>query len=75
MQGGGIYGAPLPYAKNSMTSLVFICFIHGAGGQLFTPDLEVAIDSEATAERARVLQVDARALPARRHRLLAGARA
>lgn len=48
MQGGGIYGAPLPYAKNSMTTLIFICFIRGAGGQVFTPDLEVAIDSQET---------------------------
>ena len=39
MQGGGIYGAPLPYAKNSMTSLIFIGFIHRAGGQVFAPDL------------------------------------
>lgn len=46
MQGGGIFGAPLPYAQNSMTSLVFICFVHGAGGQIFTPDLEVAVDSD-----------------------------
>jgi len=46
MQGRGIYGAPLPYARNSMTSLVIVGFIHGAGGQLFTPDLEVAIDSD-----------------------------
>jgi multiple sugar transport system substrate-binding protein len=46
MQGGGIYGAPLPYAKNSMTTLVFICFVRLAGGQIFTPDLEVAIDSK-----------------------------
>jgi multiple sugar transport system substrate-binding protein len=48
MQGGGIYGAPLPYAKNSMTSLVFICFVHGAGGQVFTPDLQIALDSKET---------------------------
>jgi multiple sugar transport system substrate-binding protein len=48
MQGGGIYGAPLPYAKNSMTTLIFICFFRGAGGQVFTPDLEVAIDSKET---------------------------
>lgn len=48
MQGGGIYGAPLPYAKNSMTTLVFICFIHLAGGQVFSPELEVAIDSPET---------------------------
>lgn len=46
MQGGGIYGAPLPYARNSMTSLVIIAFIHQAGGQVFTPDLEVAINSD-----------------------------
>lgn len=46
MQGGGIYGAPLPYAKNSMTTLVFICFVRLAGGQIFSPDLEVAIDSK-----------------------------
>ncbi|TWT12949.1 ABC transporter substrate-binding protein [Reyranella sp. CPCC 100927] len=48
MQGGGIYGAPLPYARNSMTTLIFICFIHLAGGQVFTPDLQVAIDSPET---------------------------
>ncbi|MBU8538536.1 ABC transporter substrate-binding protein [Falsiroseomonas tokyonensis] len=46
-QRGGIYGAPLPYARNSMTSLIFICFVHGAGGQIFTPDLQVAVDSDA----------------------------
>lgn len=44
----GIYGTALPYGRNSATSLVFIGFIHGAGGQVFTPDLEVAIDSDAT---------------------------
>ncbi len=48
MQGGGIYGAPLPYGRNSMTSLIFIGFIHQAGGQIFTPDLQVAIDSDET---------------------------
>ena len=48
MQGHGIYGAPLPYGLNSMTSLIFIGFIHRAGGQVFTPDLQVAIDSDAT---------------------------
>ncbi|MDH3659476.1 MAG: ABC transporter substrate-binding protein [Alphaproteobacteria bacterium] len=48
MQGGGIYGAPLPYAKNSMTTLTIIGFIHLAGGQVFTPDLEVALDSDET---------------------------
>jgi multiple sugar transport system substrate-binding protein len=47
MQGGGVFGAPLPYARNSMTSLIFICFVHGAGGQIFTPDLQVAVDSDA----------------------------
>lgn len=48
MQGGGIYGAPLPYGLNSMTSLIFIGFIHRAGGQIFSPDLAVAIDSQPT---------------------------
>lgn len=48
LQGRGIYGTALPYGRNTATSLVFIGFIHGAGGQVFTPDLEVAIDSEAT---------------------------
>ncbi|MGR3504086.1 ABC transporter substrate-binding protein [Pseudaestuariivita sp.] len=48
MQGGGIWGAPLPYGRNSMTSLVFIGVIHQAGGQVFAPDLSVAIDSDAT---------------------------
>lgn len=41
MQSGGVFGAPLPYAKNSMTTLTIIGFIHLAGGQIFTPDLEV----------------------------------
>ena len=50
MQGRGIYGAPLPYARNSMTSLVIVGFIHQAGGQLFTPDLDVAIDSDESVE-------------------------
>ncbi len=48
MQGGGIYGAPLPYGQNSMTSLIFVGFIHQAGGQVFTPDLQVDIDNEGT---------------------------
>lgn len=48
LHGKGIYGTALPYGRNSATSLVFIGFIHGAGGQVFTPDLELAIDSEAT---------------------------
>lgn len=48
MQKDGIYFAPLPYGQNSMTSLIFIGFIHGAGGQVFTPDLQVAIDSPET---------------------------
>ena len=46
MQGRGIYGAPLPYARNSMTSLVIIGFIHQAGGQVFSPDLDVALVSD-----------------------------
>jgi len=48
MQKGGIFGAPLPYGRNGMTSLIFIGFIHQAGGQVFTPDLQIALDSEAT---------------------------
>jgi multiple sugar transport system substrate-binding protein len=48
MQKGGIYGAPLPYGRNTMTSLIFIGFIHQAGGHVFTPDLEVDIDNEGT---------------------------
>jgi multiple sugar transport system substrate-binding protein len=46
MQGRGIYGAPLPYARNSMTTLVIIGFIHQAGGSVFSPELEVTIDSD-----------------------------
>lgn len=46
MQGRGVYGAPLPYAKNSATSLVIIGFIHQAGGQILSTDLEVAINSD-----------------------------
>ena len=45
MQGRGVYGAQFPYARNSATSLVIICFIHGAGGQILSPELEVAIES------------------------------
>ena len=45
MQGRGVYGAQFPYARNSATSLVIVCFIHGAGGQVLSPDLEVAIES------------------------------
>lgn len=48
MQGGGIFGAPLPYGRNSMTSLIFIGVIHQAGGQVFTPDLQVGIDTDKT---------------------------
>ncbi|AGT10830.1 ABC transporter substrate-binding protein [Paracoccus aminophilus] len=48
MQTGGVFGAPLPFGRNSMTSLVFIGFIHQAGGQIFTPDLEIALDSAET---------------------------
>ncbi|MBX9594275.1 MAG: ABC transporter substrate-binding protein [Roseomonas sp.] len=47
MQGGGVFGAALPYARNSMTSLIFICFVHGAGGSIFSPDLQVTVDSDA----------------------------
>ena len=46
MQGGGVYGAPLPFAKNSMTTLTIIGFIHQAGGRIFTPELEVDIVSD-----------------------------
>ncbi len=48
MQTGGVYGAPLPYGLNSMTSLIIIGFIHQAGGQIFTPDLKMGIDTEET---------------------------
>ncbi|MEM6741626.1 MAG: ABC transporter substrate-binding protein, partial [Pseudomonadota bacterium] len=48
LQTGGLFGAPLPYGRNSMTSLIFIGFIHQAGGSVFTPDLEVDLDTEAT---------------------------
>ena len=47
LQRGGVFGAPLPYARNSMTSLIFICFVHGAGGSIFTPDLQVNVDNDA----------------------------
>ena len=46
MQGRGIYGAPLPYARNSMTTLVIIGFIHQAGGQVLSPELDLALDSD-----------------------------
>ncbi len=48
MQKGGVYGLPLPYGRNSMTSLIFIGFIHQAGGQIFTPDLQIDLDNEGT---------------------------
>ncbi|GGI92434.1 ABC transporter substrate-binding protein [Polymorphobacter multimanifer] len=48
MQTARIYGAPLPFGTNSMTSLVFISFIHRAGGQVFAPDLTLTLDSPAT---------------------------
>lgn len=48
MQTGGIYGAPLPYGLNSMTSLIFIGFIHRAGGQVFTKDLDISLDRDGT---------------------------
>ena len=48
LQGGGVYGAALPYGRNSMTSLIFAGVIHQAGGMVFSPELEVAIDSQET---------------------------
>lgn len=48
MQKNGIYGAPLPYGANSMTTLIFAGVIHQAGGQVFDTDLNVAIDSQET---------------------------
>ena len=48
MQKAGIYGAPLPYGRNSMTTLIFIGVIHQAGGQVFDTDLNVALDTQAT---------------------------
>lgn len=48
MQKNGVFGAPLPYGRNGMTSLIFSGFIHQGGGQVFTPDLQVAIDNEGT---------------------------
>lgn len=48
MQKNGMFGAPLPYGRNGMTSLIFSGFIHQAGGQIFTPDLQVAIDNDGT---------------------------
>lgn len=47
MQRGGIFGAPLPYARNSMTSLIIICFIHGAGGSVCAPDLQPSLTTDA----------------------------
>jgi multiple sugar transport system substrate-binding protein len=48
MQKNGIYGAPLPYGRNSMTTRIFVGVMHQAGATVFTPDLEVAIDSQET---------------------------
>ncbi|MEM9249716.1 MAG: ABC transporter substrate-binding protein [Pseudomonadota bacterium] len=48
MQKNGIFGAPLPYGRNSMTSLIFIGVIHQAGGSVFDTELNVALDSQAT---------------------------
>lgn len=48
MQKDGIYGAPLPYGANSMTTLIFTGVIHQAGGTVFDTDLNVAIDSQET---------------------------
>jgi multiple sugar transport system substrate-binding protein len=47
MQRGPVFGAPLPYARNSMTSLIFICFVHAAGGSIFTPELQVNVENDA----------------------------
>jgi multiple sugar transport system substrate-binding protein len=47
LQRAPVFGAPLPYARNSMTSLIFICFVHGAGGSIFTPDLQVNVENDA----------------------------
>jgi len=30
-----------------MTSLIFICFVHGAGGSIITPDLQVNVETDA----------------------------
>lgn len=49
MMGRGVYGAALPYARNSATSLTIICFIHQAGGMIVSPELDVAIDSDEAA--------------------------
>ncbi|MBT8079887.1 MAG: ABC transporter substrate-binding protein [Gammaproteobacteria bacterium] len=46
MQGRGVYGAPLPYARNSMTSLTIVGFIHQAGGRIFSPDLDLDLVSD-----------------------------
>ncbi len=75
MQSGGIYGAPLPYGRNSMTSLIFIGFIHQAGGQVFTPDLQVAIDNEGTRNALEFYTRDARASARRVRPTTAGAKA
>ncbi|WP_414901588.1 ABC transporter substrate-binding protein [Sphingomonas flavalba] len=48
VQRRGLYGTALPYGMNSMTSLIFVSIIHQAGGQVFTPDLDVAIDTPPT---------------------------
>ncbi len=48
MQKNGIFGAPLPYGANSMTTLIFSGVIHQAGGQIFDTDLNVALDTQET---------------------------
>lgn len=48
MQKGGIYGAPLPYGRNSMTTLIFVGVIHQAGGQVFDTELNVDLNTQAT---------------------------
>jgi multiple sugar transport system substrate-binding protein len=72
MQTGGLFGAPLPYGRNSMTSLIFIGFIHQAGGQVFSPDLEVAIDNEGTRNALEFYREMREFCPPGRHQLLLG---
>jgi multiple sugar transport system substrate-binding protein len=50
MQRGGVFGAPFPYGRNGMTSLTIVGFIHLAGGQVFTPDLEPDVNTQAAAD-------------------------
>jgi multiple sugar transport system substrate-binding protein len=63
MQRGGVFGAPLPYARNSMTSLIFVCFVHGAGGQSSRQTCRWR-GQRRLPQCAGILQGDAGALPA-----------